>query len=105
MSAVAVRTKATPELIREGVRIAVECGVNEVTLEHYDGAEFPMLGAIRESLAAAAVAPARAKNGSEHSFIPVRFIEPPVNRRLKNSTEKGLSLATFPMLLRQPGES
>jgi hypothetical protein len=53
LSAVAVRPKATPELIREGVRIAVECGVNGITLGHYDGAEFPMLRAVREGLAAA----------------------------------------------------
>ena len=63
LSAVAVRPKATPELIREGVRIALECGVNGITLGHYDGAEFPMLRAIREGLAAARVpvAPVRAK--------------------------------------------
>jgi hypothetical protein len=63
LSAVAVRPKATPELIREGVRIALECGVNGITLGHYDGAEFPMLRAIREGLAAAQapVPPARAK--------------------------------------------
>lgn len=55
LSAVAVRPKATPELIREGVRIAVECGMNGITLGHYDGAEFPMLRAIREGLKAAKV--------------------------------------------------
>jgi len=53
VSAVAVRPKATPELIREGVRIAVECGMNGITLGHYDGAEFPMLRAIRDGLKAA----------------------------------------------------
>jgi hypothetical protein len=52
VSAVAVRPKATPELIREGVRIAVECGMNGITLGHYDGAEFPMLRAIRDGLKA-----------------------------------------------------
>jgi hypothetical protein len=55
VSAVAVRPKATPELIREGVRIAVECGMNGITLGHYDGAEFPMLRAIREGMNAAKV--------------------------------------------------
>ena len=52
LSAVAVRPKATPDLIREGVRIAVECGVDGISLGHYDGAEFPMLRAIREELKA-----------------------------------------------------
>jgi hypothetical protein len=52
VSAIAVRPKATPELIREGVKIAVECGMNGITLGHYDGAEFPMLRAIRDGLKA-----------------------------------------------------
>jgi hypothetical protein len=55
VSAVAVRPKATPALIREGVRIAVECGMNGVTLGHYDGAEFSMLRAIREGMTEAKV--------------------------------------------------
>jgi len=55
LSAVAVRPKATPELIREGIKIAVECGVDGITLGHYDGSEFPMLRAVREGLTAAGV--------------------------------------------------
>jgi hypothetical protein len=55
LSAVAVRPKATPELIRTGVKIAVECGVDGITLGHYDGSEFPMLRAVREGLTAAHV--------------------------------------------------
>ena len=43
LSAIAVRPKATPELIEEGVKIAIESGVVGITLGHYDGAEFPML--------------------------------------------------------------
>jgi hypothetical protein len=60
LSAVAVRPKATPELIEEGVKIAMDCGVVGITLGHYDGAEFPMLRAIRSGLAAEKVTvPAR----------------------------------------------
>ena len=55
LSAIAVRPRATPELIRQGVQIAVECGVAGITLGHYDGAEFPMLRAIRDGLADAKV--------------------------------------------------
>jgi hypothetical protein len=55
LSAVAVRPKATPELIEEGVQIAVDCGVAGITLGHYDGATFPMLRAIRSGLDAAKV--------------------------------------------------
>ncbi len=55
LSAVAVRPKATPELIEEGVKIAVDSGVVGITLGHYDGAEFPMLRAIRSGLNRAGV--------------------------------------------------
>jgi hypothetical protein len=55
ISAVAVRPKATPELVREGVRIALECGVQGLSLGHYDGAEFPVLRAVGEGLSAAKV--------------------------------------------------
>jgi hypothetical protein len=37
------------------VQIAVECVVAGITLGHYDGAEFPMLRAIREGLVEAKV--------------------------------------------------
>jgi hypothetical protein len=57
LSAIAVRPKATPELIREGVKIAVDCQMDGITLGHYDGAEFPMLQAIRTGLDAAGVHP------------------------------------------------
>jgi hypothetical protein len=53
LSAIAVRPKATLEMIRQGVRIALDCGMNGITLGHYDGAEFPMLRAIQEGLKAA----------------------------------------------------
>jgi hypothetical protein len=51
------------DYVQTCTRIALECGVNGITLGHYDGAEFPMLSAIREGLAAARVPvpPARTK--------------------------------------------
>jgi hypothetical protein len=54
-AALGVRMKATPELIEEGVRIAVQCGMNGITLGHYDGATFPMLRGVREGLAEAKI--------------------------------------------------
>ena len=57
ISAVAVRPKATPELIREGVHIAMENRVCGLSLGHYDGAEFPMLRAISEGLKAEKISP------------------------------------------------
>ena len=56
LSAVAVRPKATPELIRQGVHIAIDCGMDGITLGHYDGSEFPMLRAVGEALRSAKVA-------------------------------------------------
>lgn len=52
IAGVAVRPKATPELIHEGVKIGLEFGAVGVSLGHYDGAEFPMLRAIKEQLTA-----------------------------------------------------
>ena len=55
LSALGVRLKATPELVREGVKIAVETGMDGITLGHYDGATFQILRAVREGLIAAGV--------------------------------------------------
>jgi hypothetical protein len=63
LSAIAVRPKATPELIRQGVQIAVDCGVAGITLGHYDGAEFPMLRAIRDGLGDAKIPVPPARGG------------------------------------------
>jgi hypothetical protein len=43
------------KIIRQGVRTALECGVNGITLGHHDGAEYPMLRAVGESLKAASL--------------------------------------------------
>ena len=61
LSAIGVRPKATPELIRHGVLVSCQCGVDGITIGHYDGAPFSHLRAIREGLelADATVAPPR----------------------------------------------
>ncbi|MEO8737020.1 MAG: hypothetical protein ABI380_10820 [Edaphobacter sp.] len=58
---VAVRPKATPDLIHEGVKITLEVGGCGVSLGHYDGAEWPMLRAIKEELTA------------EHIYVPTKL--------------------------------
>ena len=50
LSAIGVRPQATPELIRQGVMISVQCGVDGITIGHYDGAPFSHLRAIGEGL-------------------------------------------------------
>jgi len=50
LSAIGVRPKATPELIRQGVVISAECGADGLTMEHYDGASFSNLRAIKEGM-------------------------------------------------------
>jgi hypothetical protein len=57
VSGVAVRPRATPELIRQGVGIAVETKMNGIMLGFYDGADFANLRAIREGLAGAGLHP------------------------------------------------
>ena len=61
ISAVAVRPKATPGLIHQGVHISLENRVCGLSLGHYDGAEFPLLRAISEGLQA------------EHVSVPKQF--------------------------------
>ena len=50
LSAIGVRPKATPEIIRQGVVVSKQCGVDGITMGHYDGAPFRNLRAIREGL-------------------------------------------------------
>jgi len=50
LSAIGVRPKATPELIRQGVVISAQCGADGITMGHYDGAPFANLRAIREGM-------------------------------------------------------
>jgi hypothetical protein len=55
VSGVAVRPRATPELIRQGVGIAVETKMNGIMLGFYDGADFANLRAVREGLVGAGI--------------------------------------------------
>ncbi len=50
LSAIGVRPKATPELVRRGVVISAECGADGITIGHYDGAPFANLRAVGEGL-------------------------------------------------------
>jgi hypothetical protein len=50
LSAIGVRPKATPDLIRKGVRISAECGADGITLGHYDGAPLENLEAVGQGL-------------------------------------------------------
>jgi hypothetical protein len=51
VSGVAVRPRATPELVRQGVKIAVETKMNGIMLGFYDSADFTNLRAVRAGLA------------------------------------------------------
>jgi hypothetical protein len=52
-SAIGVRPRATPDLIKAGIAIARDCGMSGITLSQYDGADFTLLKAVREGLDAA----------------------------------------------------
>jgi hypothetical protein len=53
LSAIGIRPKATPELIRKGVVISSECAADGLSLGHYDGAPLKNLEAVRQGLAKA----------------------------------------------------
>ena len=55
LSGVAVRPKATPDLIQKGIKVAIDGGVDGIACKHYDGATFSMLRAVRNGLSAAGV--------------------------------------------------
>ena len=55
VSAVAVRPKATPDLIQQGIQLCVDTKMNGITLAQYDGADFPNLRAIRDGLVTAKI--------------------------------------------------
>ncbi|MDK1031603.1 MAG: hypothetical protein QGD94_06330, partial [Planctomycetia bacterium] len=50
LSAIGVRPKATPDLIRQGDIVSLQCGGDGITMGHYDGASFSNLRAIKEGL-------------------------------------------------------
>jgi hypothetical protein len=53
LSAIGIRPKATPDLIRKGVMISSECGADGLSLGHYDGAPLRNLVAVKEGIAEA----------------------------------------------------
>ncbi len=55
VSAIGVRPKATPELVRKGVVVSSECGADGLSLGHYDGAPLRNLDAIKQGMADADV--------------------------------------------------
>ena len=55
LAAIGVRNKAYPQLIRQGIKVAVDSGVQGITLGHYDGAAHSILRAVRNGLAKAGV--------------------------------------------------
>jgi hypothetical protein len=55
LSAIGIRPKATPELIRKGVVISSQCGADGLSLGHYDGAPLANLEASRQGMADADV--------------------------------------------------
>ena len=50
LSAIGIRPRATPELVRKGVLISAECGADGLSLGHYDGAPLRLLEAIGDGL-------------------------------------------------------
>ncbi|MFC2099184.1 hypothetical protein ACFLTA_00495 [Bacteroidota bacterium] len=57
VSGIATRMEASPELIKEGIRVALEhpARINGVVLKHYDGASFSMMRAFKQGMIDAGV--------------------------------------------------
>jgi len=76
LAAMGVRDKAYPDLIRQGVGIAVSEGVQGITLGHYDAAAFSILRAIRNGLAEAGVDGIKPAEGIEVEEMSLDGYEP-----------------------------
>ena len=50
LAAFACRPNATPELIRESLKIVSTLGIDGLSLGHYDGATFELLDAVKEGM-------------------------------------------------------
>ena len=50
ISAVAIRAKATPELIHEGIRLAMKNGANSLSLAFWDGCTMEQLAAVKSGM-------------------------------------------------------
>ena len=50
LAAIGIRPKATPEIIRESIRLIAQSGIDGLSLGHYDGASFAMLKAVKEGM-------------------------------------------------------
>jgi hypothetical protein len=55
LSAVSPRPKATPDLVKQGILISAQCGVDALTIGHYDGSWMNCLRAIVEGLEEAGI--------------------------------------------------
>ena len=55
LSAISPRPKATPELVKQGIRVSAEAGADALTIGHYDGAWPECIRAIGEGLEEAGI--------------------------------------------------
>ncbi len=75
LAALGVRDKAYPQLIRQGVGVAVAGGVQGITLGHYDGAAHSILRAVRNGMVEAGVSGIRPIVGVEVEEMKLRGFE------------------------------
>lgn len=55
LAAIGVRNRAYPDLVKQGIKVSVESGVEGITLGHYDGAAYSILRAVRNGLSEAGI--------------------------------------------------
>jgi len=100
ISGVAIRPKATPALVRKGIRAAVDSGVNGIACKHYDGATYSLLRAVRDGLSAAGVKGftshigIEAQNMTLSGYVSDTYLDEPCIKT--NGTGTAVSTSTQP---------
>jgi hypothetical protein len=78
LSGIAARMGATPQLVRRGIKVAIQhpAKINGLALKHYDGASFSLLRAFRQGMIEAGVQGLTATLGKEIEEMELDGYEP-----------------------------
>jgi len=78
LTGIAPRMRATPELVREGIRVAVQhpAAIDGLALKHYDGASFSLLRAFKQGMIEAGVQGLSPTLGKEVESMELDGYEP-----------------------------
>jgi hypothetical protein len=97
LSGVAVRLKATPDLIKAGIKVAADKGVKGIAIKHYDGSSYSQLRAVRNGLSEASVPGFTAVSGIETENMSLNGYSPDkiLGESCIKTTGTGTATTTF----------